>query len=121
MITCQSVHAIYDGVRAKMSRKLTKAGSTFYLKQIPLSTKKYIYIFSFYITSQNWDKSLVILPVYFLVGHNISVKGRDKYIRRKVYSYKYRKYNLVWKLQHRLSHTQWLVWTAADSRVISDK
>lgn len=64
---------------------------------------------------------MVILLVNFLVGHNVSVNSRDKYNRRKVYGSKYRKYNLVWKLQHRLSHTQWLVWTAADSRVISDK
>lgn len=48
MMTCQSVRALYDGVRAKMSRKLTKVGSTFYLKQIPLSTEKNIFFVLYY-------------------------------------------------------------------------
>lgn len=49
MMTCQSVHAIYDGVRAKMSRKLTKlAQLSNYLKQTPLSTEKNIFFVLYY-------------------------------------------------------------------------
>lgn len=64
-----------------MSRKLTKAGSTFYLKQIPLSTDKNI--FSFLCYYPKLGKSLVTLSVNFLIGHNVSVNSRGKQNRGK--------------------------------------
>lgn len=42
-------------------------------------------------------QSLVILPVNFLVGYNVSVNSRGKQNRRKDYGCKYRKYNMVVK------------------------
>lgn len=64
-----------------MSRKLTKAGLTFYLKQIPLSTDKNI--FSFLCYYPKLGKSLVTLSVNFLIGHNVSVNSRGKQNRGK--------------------------------------
>lgn len=56
--------------------------------------QKYIFLFMLLAKIR---QSLVILPVNFLVGYNVSVNSRGKQNRRKDYGCKYRKYNMVVK------------------------